>query len=412
MVSLTVGYAAFYWVRQNFSIAIASDKFPFDVETIGWGFSVFSIVYGVCKFVSGALCDRSSARYFMPIGLVGAAVTSLLAGCMPSAFLIGLMYAFNACFQSMGWPSISRTLTQWFGPDTLGVNWGIVNASHQVGSIVILAGGALLVERYTWRHVFIVPAIVCLVVAAWLWNRLRDTPQSIGLPSVEEYEGIVPLQKSPIDEPNEDFWTVMREHIVFNYRLWMVCIANFFVYFVRMGYFFWAPKIIAETQGGRLIRAGSKSSILEFAGLIGGLFVGWFTDKFMPNRRGACGAYMMIFLSIVIGLYWIVATRAGEFLARNESVDVCLWALVGFLVYGPQMLGGLSAAEFGSKKAAAGAAGLTGTIGYLGASVVGIGVPKMAKAWGWESVYISFIIASLLGGIFFTLTCKSSEKSR
>ncbi len=194
----------------------------------------------------------------------------------------------------------------------------------------------------------------------------------------------------------------------------MVCIANFFVYFVRMGYFFWAPKIIAETQGGELIKAGYKTSMLEFAGLIGGLFVGWFTDKFMSNRRGACGAYMMIFLSGVIGIYWLLISVVQNpwwtSLAHNEFLDACFWALVGFLVYGPQTLGGLAGAEFGSKKAAAAAAGLTGTIGYLGASFVGIGVPKIAKYWGWNAVYVSFIVASLLGGIFFALTLKKPSK--
>ncbi len=215
--SLIIGYAAFYCVRQNFCIAVASKKFPFDVEAIGWGFSIFAIIYGTFKFVSGAVCDRSNARYFMPIGLVGAALTSLVAGCTSSAFWIGLMYAVNACFQSMGWPSVSRSLTQWFGPKDLGTRWGIVNASHQIGSIIILMSGAWLIEHYTWRHAFIVPAILCLGVAVWLWDRLRDTPESMGLPSVEEYEGLPAREIVTNTEVVSESWLkIIKEHILFN----------------------------------------------------------------------------------------------------------------------------------------------------------------------------------------------------
>lgn len=414
---LIVGYAAFYLVRQNFSIAKASDKFPFSAEAIGWGFSVFSIIYGVFKFVSGAICDRSSARYFMTIGLACAALTSLIAGFTNSAFMLGLMYAVNACFQSMGWPSVSRSLTQWFGPRDLGTRWGIVNASHQIGSIIILIGGAWLLERYSWRYVFIVPAIVCFGVAIWLWDRLRDTPESLGLPSVEEKEGL-PVRSchSKKEEAKESWLQIFKEHIFFNYRLWMVCIANFFVYFVRMGYFFWAPTIIAKTQEGSVMAAGCKTSVLEAGGLIGGLFVGWFTDKFMPNRRGACGAYMMILLGVVIGAYWLLTSVVQDpwwnAFAAHPAVDTAFWAITGFLVYGPQTLGGLSGAEFGSKKAAAAAAGLTGTIGYLGGSCVGIGIPLIARCWSWETAYVSFIVASLLGGLFFALTLKQVKTAK
>ena len=412
--SLIIGYAAFYLVRQNFAIAKASDKFPFSAEAIGWGFSVFSIIYGIFKFISGAICDRSNARYFMPVGLACAALTSLIAGFSNSAFLLGLMYAVSACFQSMGWPSVSRSLTQWFGPRDLGTRWGIVNASHQIGSIFILICGAYLIEKYSWRYVFIVPAIVCFVLAIWLWDRLRDTPESLGLPSVEEKEGITLEEQVDVGN-DETFRQIFVNHILFNYRLWMVCIANFFVYFVRMGYFFWAPTIIAQTQNSSVVVAGCKTSVLEAGGLVGGIFVGWFTDKFMPTRRGACGAYMMILLGIVISIYWILTSVLQDpywdHFVTIPVVDATFWAVTGFLVYGPQTLGGLAGAEFGSKKAAAAAAGLTGTIGYLGGSCVGIGIPIIAKYWGWNSAYVAFIISSILGGVFFALTLKSPKKT-
>ena len=143
--TLIVGYAAYYIVRQNFTIIRTSDKCPFSMEAIGWAFSAFSIIYGIFKFITGAVCDRSSSRFFMPIGLMGASICSFIAGCSNSVVLFGLLYAVSAGFQSMGWPSVSRTLTQWFGPRQIGTRWGIVNSSHQIGSIAIIIGGAWLI---------------------------------------------------------------------------------------------------------------------------------------------------------------------------------------------------------------------------------------------------------------------------
>lgn len=416
--TLIIGYAAYYTVRQNFTIIRSSDKCPFSMEAIGWAFSAFSIIYGIFKFITGAVCDRSSSRFFMPIGLGCAALCSLIAGCCNSAVLFGLLYAVSAGFHSMGWPSVSRTLTQWFGPRQIGTRWGIVNSSHQIGAIAILIGGAWLLEHYSWRYLFIVPACICLVLSFWIWERLRDTPESIGLPSLEEHEGLVVEKKHVLDqvETKESFLKILKEHILFNYRLWMVCVANFFVYFVRSGLACWGPVMIAQTQHCSVMEAGCKVAGMEAGGLVGGLFVGWFTDKFMPKRRGICGTYMMIILGVLIALYWalnvVVQDPVILSVFRRPVVDYLFWAAVGFLVYGPQTLGGLSGAEFGSKKAAAAAAGLTGTVGYLAASVSGIGLAVLARYHGWQSVYLTFVISSFIGGIFFALTLRSRKTKR
>ena len=415
--ALIVGYAAYYLIRQNFTMLRTSDKCPFSMEAIGWAFSAFSVVYGVFKMVAGSICDRSDARLFMPVGLALAACCSLLAGCWESSVVFGTLYAVNAVFQSMGWPSVSRTLTQWFGPQQIGTRWGIINCSHQIGSIVVLVGGAKLLEYGSWRLLFIIPAIISLFLSLWVWERLRDTPESIGLPSVEEFEHL-PVVKTEISEnaSNESFGQMFRNHILHNGRLWLVCIANFFVYFVRSGLLCWGPVLIVQTQKCTVMEAGLKFAGTEVGGLFGGLFIGWFTDKFMHTRRGLCGCLMMMLMGVVMGFYWACNTvwqeTIGQIFITCRWVDYLFWFCVGFFVYGSQVLGGLSGAEFGSKKAAATGAAMTGTFGYLAASASGIGLVKLSDAYGWQSVYLTFLVASFLGGLFFMLTLKKPKRER
>lgn len=400
--TLIIGYAAFYLVRQNFNIALPAllQETGYTKQDLGWAMTAFAIVYGICKFISGAMCDRSSARYFMPIGLIGAALCSIIMGFSNSLLCLGGMYVFNAWFQSMGWPSVTRSLTQWFGPKQLGTRWGIVNASHQIGSVLILMGGAWMVENHSWRHVFVVPGLVCLVVALFLWERLRDNPESLNLPPVEQFENLESKTKTTVaatEQANESFWQLCKVHILPNKRLWYVCWANFFVYIVRMGFFNWAPVLIKETRGVTITVAGFKNSVFEIAGLFGGLAIGWVTDRFFTTRRGACGAYMMLGLSGAI-VWFFLSPTAGAIM------DTFLWGLMGFLVYGPQTLTGLAGAEFGSKRAAAAATGLTGTMGYIGASLSGIGVGYISEHWGWDAALLGFVGCALIGAFLFWLT--------
>jgi sugar phosphate permease len=71
---------------------------------IGWVFSAFAIIYGVGKFVSGMICDRTNPRYFMTIGLIGSAICSLFIGFSSSLTVLVVFYALNGAFQSAEWP--------------------------------------------------------------------------------------------------------------------------------------------------------------------------------------------------------------------------------------------------------------------------------------------------------------------
>jgi sugar phosphate permease len=237
LYSLIVGYATFYLVRQNFQIATPKmlDELGYTRTEIGWVFSAFAIIYGIGKFVSGMICDRTNARYFMTIGLVGSALCSLFIGFSSSLTVLVIVYSLNGAFQSAGSPPVSRLMMQWYFPEELGTKWRIISAS-QLDSMEILIVGAHLSVAFGWRSVFIVPAVVALMLARFLLERLRDSLQSLGLPSIEEKKSLVVegVQHSDIEEIM--LKEVICAHILPNRPLWYVCMANFVVYMIKMGF--------------------------------------------------------------------------------------------------------------------------------------------------------------------------------
>lgn len=405
LYSLILGYAAFYLVRQNFQIAAPQmlAELGYTRAEIGWVFTAFALIYGIGKFVSGMICDRTNARYFMTIGLIGCAICSLCIGLANSLPVFVFFYALNGAFQSAGWPPVTRLMTQWYPPSELGTHWGIVNASHQIGSIIILVVGAELSLHFGWRSVFIVPAIFVLLISILLFERLRDSPQSLGLPSIEDKENLETDAKHPVHE-DVTFHEVIFEHILPNKALWYVCMANFFVYTIRMGFFYWAPTFLQESRGTDIVCAAWQSAAFEFMGSIGGFVAGWSSDKLFHGRRNCAAFYFTICLIVGLFFFWKIPSQ-------SVWMNTVVLFIIGFFVYGPQTLVGIAGAEFGSRRAAATGNGLTGMFGYFGGAVSGWGIGKIADKWGWDFAFLFFILCGMAGAFFFMLNWnRTSQK--
>ena len=65
---------------------------------IGLLATLFYITYGLSKFFSGIVSDRSNARYFMGVGLIATGVVNILFGFSTSLWAFALLWALNAFF--------------------------------------------------------------------------------------------------------------------------------------------------------------------------------------------------------------------------------------------------------------------------------------------------------------------------
>ena len=76
---LMVGYALYYFVRKNFSIAIPAleQELGITKAQLGVFLTLNGIIYGFSRFVNGLLVDRFSKKNIMSLGLVLSAVVNL-----------------------------------------------------------------------------------------------------------------------------------------------------------------------------------------------------------------------------------------------------------------------------------------------------------------------------------------------
>ena len=171
----------------------------------------------------------------------------------------------------------------------------------------------------------------------------------------------------------------------------------------RTGLFNWTPIFLRDFRGVNLSAAGLQVSLFEAAGLIGGIAAGHITDKKLKGNRTLLSAINLILIFLTLFLFFIPKN------SFQAIFDTMAFFSLGLLIYGPQMLVGVAAADFASKKASGAATGLTGIFGYAGSSIAGIAIGHLADNYGWNSVLYFFQISALLGVICF-LAAKKPKK--
>ncbi len=258
MESTFIGYAVFYLVRNNLapvSIEIG-EAVGYTKSQIGDFLAVTAIAYGVAKFIMGSVSDRSNPRLFMPTGLILTALVNFAFGSLQNYHLHLALWAMNGLFQGMGWAPCGRSIGHWYSENERGMKFAIWNVATNVGGGLAGVIAAYSAGWLGWRFAFFVPGILALICALYLLLRLRDTPQSVGLPPIEEYRNDYPKNHSLDHEAELTTQDLFVNYIFKNKYLWIVALANFFVYITRYSMLDWGPTYLREIKGANLEDGG------------------------------------------------------------------------------------------------------------------------------------------------------------
>lgn len=400
-----IGYATFYLIRQNFSLAVPYmiAEYGYAKADLGVVMTVLSVAYGVSKFVMGNASDRSNPKYFSTVGLLLSALVMLLFGTLPgvmSSIPIMCVLAFlNGWFQGMGYPPYAKNMVTWFSRSERGVWWSWWNVSHNLGGGIIAPLATLGIYLFgTWHSIFFFPAIIAIILAILTFVLLKDTPQSCGLPPIEEYKHEAVTHTHKEDHTKSTFKEIFFKYILHNKYLWYLAIANIFVYFIRYGVVSWAPTYLTAVKG--FTKEGSRWAyfLYEWAGIPGMLVSGYLSDRVFRGRRAPATICFMILVIVAILVYWF--NPAG-----NIFIDNLALIAIGFLIYGPVMMIGLQAADMVPREATGGATGLTGLLGYLiGSAGAGAFMGLMVDLYGWDGGFVALVSACILSIVFLLLT--------
>jgi len=445
-----IGYAIYYFVRKNFSIAMPGLTAQFGISNTSFGIviGIGSLIYGFSRFINGFVVDRFSARVIMAIGLLlcaasnfafgyGVNISSWITGVNEGPDLINMLILVmavtiivNQLFQGVGYPPCARLLPSWIHPSELATKMSIWNTSHSIGAaLAVVVCGYIMghmgrdlssdesvimtiaqnlglnpeipdemktILSYAthwdaWKWCFWLPAGLAVLGAAWLYFGLRDDPRSVGLP---ELPGTKTGKKTAEGAGNPSRSKFLKVMVWTNRWIWTLCIANVFVYVMRMGILDWGPKFLTEARDMSIEDAAWSVGLFEIFAIIGTIFAGWATDHIFKGKAHRMCFVCMACASLFMGIFIL-------FPGLPIVLSIIMLAMAGFFIYGPQALIGIASANHATKEASATANGLAGVFGYVGSFLSAIGIGIVADNWGWNVVFYIIVGVGILGAITF-----------
>lgn len=422
----TAGYAIYYIVRKNLSLAmpLIGEEFGISKVQLGAFLTLHGLIYGLSRFTNGILTDRNSARKVMAAGLFACAVVNLLFGLsdgvakwlsgvlgnggheaftMALVWTMGIVWIVNGYFQGMGVGPCVKTIPQWFSPDELATKQSIWNLSHSIGAggVFALLGWWIIPAFHAWRLCFIVPAALAFAGSIGLLLAMKDSPRELGFPAVEGH--VVAPVETP--EAKADYRRFVRRYVICNPTIWILAVSNFFMNTVRFAALDWGPTLLIESKELSLAAATALCFTFEIiGGNLGMLVAGWVSDHVFESRTHRTCAICFVGVAVSVVAFWLVPASA-PFLLK-----LLPFAAIGFFLYGPQALLGVASTQQATPRAAASANGVLGIAGYLSTIVSGVGFGWMAGRWGWASVFATMLASAVLGGAVVALMWKAPAR--
>lgn len=396
MIEMYIGYAGFYLTRKSFNYVVPTliTDLGIDKNNIGIISTLFYITYGISKFISGVYLDKENPKHFMAYGLFLTGITNILFGLSSSVLMFTILWVINAWFQGWGWPSCSKLLTTWYSRNERGLWWSIWNTAHNVGGAMIPLIIGYLTLHYSWRYGFIAAGGLAILISIFLFFRLQNTPETMGLPSIGKWRNDN-LELAQEKEGKYLTWNkILHQYVFFNKYIWLLALSYALVYVVRTAINDWGNIYLTEKYHYDLVSANSALSLFEVGGFIGSLVAGWGSDKLFASNRGPMALLFAIGIFFSIIAMWLMPKE-------NFILQAGIFFSVGFFVFGPQMLIGMAAAECSHKKTPASATGFVGLFAYLGAAIAGYPLALVMESYHWSGFFV--VIACAASGIALLL---------
>ena len=431
LVILMIGYALFYFVRKNFSIAMPALKseLGLDETQLGIFLTLNGIIYGISRFINGFISDRArSKKFIMGMGLLLSALVNFLIGLSPQmnglfnfmddggkatvglVYFIGSMWLINGFTQGMGYPPCGSLMAHWIKPSELATKQSVWNSSHSIGAglVAVLCGTFILGKMgyEAWQMCFFIPAILAAVGSFLLFFGLKDSPSDVGLPSPDEMDENAPansfrsVKESP--EHSKKLYDALLSKMVFrNPLIWILAVSNFCVYVIRFTILDWGSMFLTEYKHMEIGLAANVVAASEIlGGIVGTLLAGWVTDKFFKSKAHHTCFVFMVLATVSFFIFWRLPQS-------DKGLAIVFLILSSFFIYGPQALTGIAASNQATKRAAASANGILGIFGYASTAVSGLVFGMIAKSFGWNTVFAVAIAFGILGCLVFALMWKA-----
>ena len=406
---VTGAYALYYVCRMAMSVVKQPliDDGIFTAGELGIIGSAFYFVYAFGKFMNGFVADYCNIRRFMATGLLVSTVVNLLMGVtglmhgwwgMSSVVLLivfAVLWGINGFCQSMGAPPGVISLSRWFPLNRRGTFYSILSATPYFGKSLSVFLLGIVVGAIGWEYGFILSAVAGVIGSAAIILFVSDTPESCGLPSVQELSGEETLKTDSM--PTRE----LQKKVVRHPGIWIIALSSAFVYITQHAVSEWGVLFLQKGKGYSLASATQIIAFSEIFGIAGTVLAGWLSDRVFKGNR---------FIPVMIsGIVCLVSL--GAFLLTGGSYGLnIVWVAVFSLSIGVVYctVAGLMALDIVPRKATGAALGMVGLASYGAAGLQNLVSGFMIGAGGYDfkPVSVFWLVSCLLSFMIPVLSWK------
>lgn len=367
---MVAAYSMYYVCRMSLSVVKQPiiDSGVMTPGQLGLVGSAFLFVYAAGKFTNGFIADYCNIRRFMATGLLVSSlinlimgVTGLLEGTVGIVsllifFIFAIVWGINGWAQSMGSPPGVIQLSRWFPLSKRGTYYSIFSSTPYIGEFLAFIIVGVVVGALGWQFGFIFAAVVGLIGSATVLVFVSDTPESKGLPSIQEISGEVPRREDTMP-------TVKLQKMVLSHPgIWIIAASSAFVYITKYAVAGWGVLFLQKAKEYSLEDATQIIAFSAAFGVVGTVMAGWLSDTLFKGDR--------VKPAIISGILGFISL--AFFLFTNGSyivnvVYVSLFSLFIGVLY--CIVAGLMAVDIVPRKATGAALGVVGISSYVAAGL-------------------------------------------
>lgn len=419
-----VAYSLYYVCRLSLSVIKQPliDGEVFTAGQLGIIGSALLFVYAVGKFMNGFIADYCNIKRFMATGLIISAIANLLLGLLglfhgatgaSSAvffILFAMLWGVNGWVQSMGSPPGIISLSRWFPLSKRGTYYSFFSSSPYLGEFLSFIMVGLVVGAFGWQYGFIFAALGGLIGAAIIIFFVSDTPESKGLPSVQELSG-EEMRKEDGMKTSE-----IQKSVLKHPGIWIIAASSAFVYIAKYAIAGWGVLFLQKEKAFSLESATQIIAFSAAFGVLGTVLAGWLSDKVFKGSRitPAVISGMLSFIAFALFLF-----AGGGYLANIMYVS--LFSLAVGVLY--CIVAGVMAMDIVPRKATGAALGIVGISSYVAAGIQDIvsgyliqgyteGAADISEAvYNFTPVSIFWLFAMLIAFVLPVVTWKKMKQN-
>ena len=414
---VTVAYTLYYVCRMTLGVVKQPliDGGYLTAGQLGFIGSAFYFVYAVGKFCNGFIADYCNIRRFMAVGIGVSALVNLLLGVLgllhgPLGFGAGVLLAFfsllwgvNGWVQSMGSPPGTISLSRWFPLSRRGTMYSIFSSTPQLGKAVSMIMTGFIVAAAGWQWGFLAAAVAGVIGLVVALVFIFDTPESQGLPSVQELSGetVQALDKQPTKQ--------LQKWVFRHPGIWVIAISTAFLYITQHAVSDWGVLFLQKQKAFSLERATQVIGLAEIFGVAGNLAAGWLSDVLFRGNR--------VRPVVISGVLAVLSLAGFLFLGGGYAANmafVALFSCAFSVVF--CIVAGLMALDFVPRKATGAALGIVGISSYAAAGLQSVASGLLIDGSATNGLYnftpvsLFWIVSCLLAFVLPVLGWKYLKK--